>query len=178
MGNRTSSRLPDTASSCSSIAKIDRWRFVAAVVAIPLFDALLGYMVFPIVWWLGDHGAFRPMSPQQAALGFGTLAGVLGLLVMITAALPITVWLIRHGRTSIRHFAAAGVVLGNVPFTVYLWVALIFTLLHLLAGTLAEHLSPAAELLAGGLRAVLIGSVMGAMSGLMFWLIAGPQSAR
>jgi len=55
---------------------------------------------------------------------------------------------------------------------------LIFTFLHLIAGTLAEHLSPAAELLAGGLRVVFIGSVMGAVSGVMFWLIAGPQPAR
>lgn len=159
-------------------SNIRRWRFVAAVVTIPLFDALLGYVAFPMVWWLGNHGAFRPVSPQQAALGFGTLAGVLGFLVMITAALPITLRLIRHGQTSIHHFAAAGVVLGNLPFAVYLWAVLVFTVLHLFAGALAEHLSPTAELLAGGLRAVLIGAVMGAASGVMFWLIARPQSTR
>jgi hypothetical protein len=159
-------------------SKIRRWRLVAAAVAIPFFDALFGYLAFPIVWWLGDHGAFRPVSPEQAALDFGMLAGGLGLLVMITAALPLAVWLIRQGRTSIHHFAVAGVVLGNLPFAVYLCVVLLFTVLHLFTGTLAEHLSPTAELLAGGLRAILIGSVMGAASGVMFWLIAGLHSPR
>ena len=159
-------------------SKIGRWRFVAAVVAIPLFDALLAYVGFPVVWWLGDHGASRPVSPQQAAQAFGTLAGAIGLLVMITAAVPVTIRLIRHGQTSIHHFAVAGVVLGNLPFAVYFWVVLLFTFLHLLNGTLAEHLSSTAELIAGGLRAVFIGSVMGASSGVMFWLIAAPQSAR
>ena len=157
---------------------VDRWRFVAAVIAVPLVDALLGYVAFPLVWWLGNHGAFRPVSSQQAALAFGTLAGVLGLLVMITAALPVTIRLVRRGRTSLRHFAAAGAVLGNFPVAVYLWIAFGFAIVHLLAGTLGEHLSPPGALVAGGLRAVLIGSVMGAVSGVTFWVIAGPHSAR
>jgi hypothetical protein len=158
--------------------KISRWRLLAAVVAIPFFDALLGYVAFPIVWWLGDHGAFRPVLSEQATQDFGMLAGGLGLLVMITAALPIAVWLIRQGHTSTHHFAVAGVVLGNLPFAVYLCFVLLFTLLHLFMGTLAEHLSPTAKLLAGGLRAVLIGSVMGAASGVMFRLLAGLPSPR
>jgi hypothetical protein len=164
--------------SLSLESKIRRWRLVAAVVAIPLFDALLGYLAFPIVWWLGDHGAFRPVSLEQAALDFGTLAGALGLLVMIAAGLPVTYWLLRQGQTSIQRLAVAGAVLGNLPFAVYLCFVLLFTLLHLFMGTLAEHLSPTAELLAGGLRAVFIGSVMGAASGVMFWLIAGLHSPR
>ena len=152
-----------------------RWRFVAAVLVIPLFDAALGYLAFPIVWWLGNHGAYRPISFPQAALAFGTLAGALGLLVMITAAVPIAVWLIRRGQRSIQHFVVAGAVLGNLPFAVYLSIELLFTSMHLIGGTLAEHLSPTAELLAGGLRAVLIGSSMGIASGVVFWLIARPQ---
>ena len=159
------------------VSNISRWRFVAAVVAIPLVDALLGYVAFPIVWWLGDHGESRPVSFPQAALAFGTLAGALGLLVMITVALPVTLRLIRNGQTSVRHFAVVGVVLGNLPFALYLCAVLLFALLHLLAGTLAEHLSPIPALLAGGLRAILIGSVMGATSGVMFWLITGQESA-
>ena len=154
------------------------WRFLAAVAAVPLFDGLLAYWAFPIVWWLGDHGAYRPASPGEPDRIFGTLAGVLGFLVMITAALPVTVHLGRRGWTSIRHFAAAGAVLGNLPFAVYLCVILLFTLVHLFQGTLIDHLLPASELLLGGVRAVLIGSFMGAASGAMYWLIAGPRSAR
>ena len=156
-------------------SKIDRWRFVAAVVVIPLVDALLGYLAFPLVWWLGNHGASRPVSPEQTAMAFGALTGGLGLLVMITAALPVTLWLSRRGRTSLHHFAVAGVALGNLPFAVYLWVVLGFTVLHLIGGTLGAHLSPPAELLLGGMRAIVIGSVAGAASGVMFWLIVNPR---
>ena len=152
--------------------RIGSWRLLAALVAIPLFDAVLGYVAFPVVWWLGNHGGFRPIDSQQAARGFGALAGVLALLVMITTALPVTSRLMRRGQTSIHHFAVAGVVLGNLPFATYLWFDLGFALLHLVAGTLAEHLSPVPKLFAGGMRAILIGSVMGAASGVMFWLIA------
>jgi hypothetical protein len=154
-------------------SKTGRWRFLAALLATPLFDALLGYMAFPMVWWLGNHGAYRLNSPDEVALHFGALACVLGFLVMGTAAIPVALRLIRRHQTSIHHFAVAGVALGNLPFAVYLCFALFFTLMHLLNGTLAEHLSPIPELLAGGLRAVLLGSIMGAASGVMFWLIAG-----
>jgi hypothetical protein len=154
-------------------SKTGRWRFLAAVLAIPLFDALLGYMAFPVVWWLGNHGTYRPISPDEAARHFGLLACVLGFLVMFTAGIPVADTLIRRRQTSVHHFAVAGVALGNFPFAVYLCVVLFFTLMHLLNGTLAEHLSPIPELLAGGLRVVLLGSVLGAASGFMFWLIAG-----
>jgi hypothetical protein len=77
----------------------------------------------------------------------------------------------RRGQTSIQHFALAGVVLGNLPFSVYLAFAIVFALAHLAAGTLGDHLSPAGALLAGGLRVIAIGSVMGTASGVMFWLI-------
>jgi len=150
-------------------------RFLAAVLATPFFDALLGYLAFPLVWQLGSHGGFRPGRPEEAALHFGLLTGLLGFFVMFSAAIPVAVWMIRRGRTALHHFAAAGVVLGNLPFVAYTSAALYFLFLHLLRGTLAEHLSPIPELLAGGLRAVLLGSVMGASSGAMFWLIAGPE---
>jgi hypothetical protein len=156
---------------CSS-DQFGRWRLLATLTAVPAFDAVAGYATFPVVWWLGNHGSFRPISAQQPALDFGVLAGLLGFLVMITAGLPAAFQLIRRGRTSIRHFALAGVVLGNLPFAAYLCVVIVFTLIHLFAGTLAEHLSSPVKLLAGAVRAVLIGSVFGAASGVMFWLIA------
>jgi hypothetical protein len=80
--------------------------------------------------------------------------------------------MIRGGQTSIGHFAIAGVVLGNLPFAVCLLAAVTATLGHLAAGTLADHLAPATALLAGGLRVVSIGSVVGGVCGVPFWLIA------
>ena len=152
--------------------RIGGWRLLVALIALPLFDVVLGYAAFPVMWWLGDHGAFYPITSQQVALNFGMLAGVLGLLVMITAALPATLYLIRRAKTSIHHFALAGALAGNLPFAVYLWIVLVFVLVHLFAGTLSDHLSSPLALLTGGMRAILIGSSIGAASGAMFWLIA------
>jgi len=154
-----------------SSARISRGPFLAALIVIPLFDALLAYYGFPIVWWLGDHGTARPVSDQQPARAFALLTGGLSVLVMITVTAPITIRLIRRGQTTIRHFALAAAAVGNLPFAVYLCLVLALTIAHLIAGTLSEHLSPPAALLAGGLRAILIGSVIGAVSGVVFWLI-------
>jgi len=169
----------EESASLSSIAvvpwpsKISRLRFLAAVLGIPLFDALLGYVAAPVVWWLGNHGAYRPVRPDEVPLRLGLLTGTLGFLVMFTAGIPVAVWLMRRRWTAIHHFAVAGILLGNFPFAGYVCMALYFTVMHLFMGTLAEHLSPIPELLAGGVRAVFIGSVMGAASGVMFWLVNG-----
>jgi hypothetical protein len=151
---------------------MSRWRILVTLVALPLFDAVLGYAAFPMMYRLGNHGAFRLASPEQVSFNFGVMAGVLGFVIMITLALPAASWLTRSGRTSVRHFAFVGTVLGNLPFAFYLYIALVFTVVHLVQGTLGEHLSPMSELLAGGVRAILLGSFIGGASGIVFWLIA------
>ena len=45
------------------------------------------------------------------------------------------------------------------------------TLAHLMNGTLSQHLSPFSALIAGALRALAIGTVMGASSAFVFWLL-------
>lgn len=156
----------------SSSGRISRGRFLTALIVIPVFDAVLTYYTFPILWWLGDHGTARPVSEQQAAQAFALLAGALSFLIMITVTAPVTIWLIRRGQTTMRPFAIAGAAAGNLPLALYLCLALALTIVHLIAGTLQEHLSPPAAVLAGGLRAMLIGSAIGAASGVVFWLIA------
>ena len=115
----------EESASLSSIAvvpwpsKISRLRFLAAVLGIPLFDALLGYVAAPVVWWLGNHGAYRPVRPDEVPLRLGLLTGTLGFLVMFTAGIPVAVWLMRRRWTAIHHFAVAGILLGNFPFAGY-----------------------------------------------------------
>ena len=100
------------------------------------------------------------------------MAGGFSVLLMITATAPIAIWLIRRGQTTIRHFALAGAAVGNLPFAAYLCLVLALTIAHLIAGTLGQHLSPPGALLVGGLRVILIGSGIGAASGVVFRLIA------
>ena len=149
-----------------------RWQLLAAVVLIPLLDAVLGYVTFRLAWRLWNQGGVPSVASLQLPMNFAVMAGVLGLLVMMTVALPVSFWLIRRGQTSVRHFAVAGVCLGNLPLAVYLWLVLVVAFVHVVQGTLREHLSPVSELLAGCSRAICVGSVIGAASGIVFWWIA------
>jgi len=45
------------------------------------------------------------------------------------------------------------------------------TVSHLAMGTMAEHVAPFSELLAGVVRVVTMGSVMGMSSASVFWLL-------
>lgn len=146
-------------------------RFLVALLVLPFADATLGFTAYPVVWWIGDRGA-RMVEPSQGAGPVAVLSGVLGLFVMIAAAAPVTGWLYRRGRTSIRDFTLAGAVVGNLPFAAYLCFVLAMTVLHFTAGTLREHLSSPGQLLAGGAGVLFLGSVLGGASGAMFWLLA------
>jgi hypothetical protein len=150
-------------------SRIDRRRLLLAILLLPLFDALLGYTTVPFLTRADVRvdAAFNQVSTVMAMLG-----GVLGFFVMITVAAPVAYWLERRGRISVGDFTLAGALVGNAPFAAYLCLILAATITHLIAGTLGEHVSPVGDLLAGGARALLIGTCLGAASGAMFWLIA------
>jgi hypothetical protein len=139
----------------------------------PLVAGLLAYAGFPIVWAIGDHDG-QLTDPGGAAVAFGVVAAVFGLVVTVAGAVPFALWLRRRGPVSIGHAIAAGLVLGNAPFAFYL-VGLVLpaTLKHLAMGTMSRHLVPLSDLIAGTLRVVAIGSVLGTCSALAFWWLGG-----
>lgn len=150
-----------------------RGRLLLAVATLPILQAVIALAAFPLVWQLGGHGAVRLVDEAEAARAFALLTGFLGLFVILVAGIPVALWLIRHARVSLSDFLLAGVVMGNLPFALYI-VGLIlpFTVVHLLAGTMSDHLLPGSELLLGAARAILIGSVFGTISAAMFWVMA------
>ena len=150
-------------------SRTDRRRLLLAILLVPLFDALLGYLTLPA--FTRADGVMAGGSEQVSSV-MAMWSGMLGFFIMITAAAPVAYWLERRGRRSLGDFALAGAAVGNAPFGMYLCLAIAATLTHLIAGTLSQHLSSVAELLAGGARAILIGSYMGAASGATFWVIA------
>jgi hypothetical protein len=137
---------------------------------LPPAQMLFGYLVFPFVSWLMPHG--MPMVPDDdSAQRFATLAGFLG--VGLTAfAIPVVFVLRRLGSMSLGALLLAGALIGNIPFAFFVVLVIPVTVGHMAAGTLSQHLLPVSDLVAGTLRAVLIGSAIGAMSAALFWVVA------
>ena len=155
-----------------------RARLLAALVVLPLVDALVAFLGFPVVWWLGNHRT-GSIYPQPAAVGFAILAGVIGLVMTLCGALPVVWSLAARGPIALKQLLVAGLVLGNAPAAASLLFIIPITLGHVANGTMAEHLLPVSELLAGSLRVLAIGSAMGMISAAVFWVlgVAGSRAA-
>ena len=158
--------MADSPAMSSSV----RLRLLVSFAMLPVFDALLGYLAFPLVFRLGDQGTALLVDERQAARAFGLFAGMLGLLVTVAGAIPVVFWLMRRGRLSLAQLLIAGLILGNAPFAVYLAVSIAAAVTHVLMGTISEHLAPVSALIAGGLRVITIGSAFGTASAALFWL--------
>ena len=152
---------------------------LAALAVLPIVDAIVAFLGFPVVWWLGNHRAGF-VYPQQAAAGFAVLAGVIGLFVTLCGALPVVWSLLKRGPIALKQLLVAGIVLGNVPAAASLLFIIPITVGHVANGTMVDHLLPVPELLAGILRVLAIGSAMGMISAAAFWLVgvAGSSAAR
>ena len=131
---------------------MDRGRLLASVALVPVVDALVAFVAFP---------------PPIAVI-----VGIMALLVMLSGALPVVYWLARRGPVSLTQLLVAGVGLGNVPFAIYALAMIPYALLHLVFGTLKDHLIPASELLAGSLFPIGLGSGMDMLSAVVFWFVA------
>jgi len=145
-------------------------RIVAAFAVVPVVVFAVARLGFPIVWYMsGNSGHIT--SPSDPASSFAALTAFIGLLVTLFGAVPTFVWLKGRGPVSLSRALGAGVVLGNSPMVAIAIGALYFTLLHIIGGTISQHLSPPLDVIAGFARLSLIGSVLGAISALVFWLI-------
>lgn len=153
-------------------SKRSRWRLAAAFAVVPIVDGILAFAVFPIIWPVGAHGRVQPVDPFSEAASFGVLTGVVALLVTLAGAVPVVSWLINRRRASFANIVKAGLALGNAPFAVYALAAAYFALLHLIGGTMSQHLVPLSSLLAGTLRVIGLGSGLGVAGAVVFWLAA------
>lgn len=149
---------------------LSRWRLVLGFAILPPAQILLGYLVFPFVSWLMPQG-MPGVADADSTQHFATLAGFLG--IGLTAfAVPVVFVLRRLGVMSLGTLLLAGALIGNIPFAFFVVLIIPATVAHMADGTLSQHLLPASDLVAGTLRAVMIGSTIGVMSAALFWLVA------
>ena len=150
--------------------RLSRWRLLAGFAVLPPAQWVVGYLGFPVVWWLGDNRAFQRMGDD--ALRFAMFTAILGIgLTMF--AVPVVWCLRRLNLISLGSLLLAGLLIGNVPFGFFVFGLVVpATIQHVAAGTMSDHLVPVSSLVAGTLRALLIGSTVGLISSALFWLIA------
>ena len=145
-------------------------RIVAAFAVVPVVVFFVAYLGHPIVWYMSGHPG-QLTGPTDPAVSFATLTTFFGLLTTVFGAVPAFVWMKQRGPVSLSRALGAGIVLGNGPVVAIALGALYFTLLHIIGGTISQHLSPPLDVIAGFARLSVIGSVLGAISAFVFWLI-------
>jgi hypothetical protein len=136
----------------------------------PFVTALLAFVSFPVVEYTGRplYGG-RLVDPFDGAVSFAAGAGIAGLVMAVFGALPVLAWLLKRGPISRRQALIFGAVLGNVP-----GVLIVATLA---ARGLRQGAMPGLSELTyspmGAVRAIALGSFIGAASAGVFWWIAG-----
>jgi hypothetical protein len=136
----------------------------------PFVAALLGFVIFPVVDYTGRalYGG-RPADPLDAAISFAAGVGIAGLLITAFGALPTLAWLLKRGPVSKRQALISGAVLGNVPGLVIVGA--------IAATRMTQGAMPGLRELtygpAGAVRAIVVGSFIGAASAAVFWRLAG-----
>ena len=95
---------------------------------------------------------------------------IVSLVVTVAGAVPTVAWLLTRGRLSITQIIITAVALGNAPFA----ISVAGVVLFYIAGT--ATLADVGYVLfsgpMGAVRALVIGSVMGVASGVIFWAVA------
>jgi hypothetical protein len=146
-------------------------RIVAAFAVVPVVVFIVARLGFPIVWYMSGHTG-QNISPADPATSFAALTAFIGLLVTLFGAMPAFVWMKKRGPVTLSRALGAGVILGNSPMVAIAIGALYFTILHIVNGTISQHLSPPRDVIAGFARISAIGSVLGSISACVFWMIA------
>src|SRR5439155_9744130 len=118
----------------------------------------------------GPYEGGRWSDPVDAAISFAAGVAIVSLVVTVAGAVPTVAWLLTRGRLSITQIIITAVALGNAPFA----ISVAGVVLFYIAGT--ATLADVGYVLfsgpMGAVHALVIGSVMGVVSGVIFWAVA------
>ena len=138
-------------------------RLWLAFLLMPPASAAAAAAVFPLV---ALEGA------RSGGVGvFAFLAAVAAVVVVPAGAVPAFLTLKRRGRITLSQTLYAGAALGNAPGALFAVMTAFFALLHVVSGTISQHLAPLSSLLAGALRIVVLGTAVGTISAAVFWFV-------
>ena len=151
-------------------------RLWTAFAVLPVITAVLAFLAFPLVWAIsGNQGQL--VDSNEAAGAFAFVAGFFGCVVTFGGAAPLAFWRLKRGPIPLRQSVVDGLLLGNAPFALYVvGLVLPLTVMHMVNGTMSGRWLPVSELVFGTLRAIVIGSLLGMASGVIFWVLGLRQT--
>ena len=125
----------------------------------PFVCAALGFALFPFI--AVTHSG-RVVNPLRTAIVFGVVTGMVSVLITATAALTFT-RLRKRGQTSAAQTMLYGAAFGNIPAA----FAVVGTMIS------RRDITAFADAVDGSFRAIVFGTVVGVVSSVVFWLMAG-----
>jgi hypothetical protein len=137
----------------------------------PFVNALLAFIIFPIVDYTGRAlCGGRPVDPFDAALSLALGVGIVGVVVTIFGALPALVWLRARRAVTRTRVLIGGAVLGNAPSALIVGGMLVSRLAH---GEMPRDVFDLLYGPVGAIRTIAFGTFIGVASAAVFWGLAG-----
>jgi len=152
-----------------SASRFDALRLLFGFALLPPVDALLGFLFHRVLWSQGPGGSARWYDPVTAHIQFAIVAAVMAVTVIAVGAVPAVLWLLNHGLASPKRILIAATALGNAPYAISAAVVLVLYGIGVVSASDVGYTFVHGPM--GAVRAVTIGSVIGLVSGLVFWII-------
>jgi hypothetical protein len=145
----------------------DEMRVLTGLVVQPLVAALAAFFLFPLLDYtnraIGLYSGHFDYIQAARSLAFG--AGLAAVFVTLLGALPAIAWLSNRPVT-MSTTLAAGAILGNAPAAILLFLVAVH-------GDDTPSMYDALYGLAGWLRTIAFGTLIGLVCATSFWWIAG-----
>jgi hypothetical protein len=144
-------------------------RLLLGFAILPVANALLAFLVHRIVWSEGPYEGSQWADPVDAAIAFAAGVAIVALIMTVAGGVPTVAWLLTRGNVSLKQIIIAAVALGNAPFAISAAAVVLFYLVGGATSTDVGYVLFDGPV--GAVRAVVIGSVMGFASGVIFWAV-------
>ena len=158
-------------SGTASRSEVNWKRMTLGFFILPIVDTACAFLMHVVVWPYGPGDGGR-WDPVDAATSFAAGVAIVSIPMTFGGAVPVVSWLVNRGRLSFGPVVAAAVAVGNVP------VAIVSAGTLLAYGLGAATSSDVRHILIDAPLGVfnngpIVGSVLGALSGLVFCFVAG-----
>jgi hypothetical protein len=151
-------------------SRLDRLRLVLGFAILPAAAAILAFWVHRVVWSSGPYDGARWSDPVDAAIAFAAGVAVIAVIVTVAGAVPTISWLLTQDHVSLKQILIARVALGNAPFAIVVAGVLLLNLAGPTTSADVAHVLSGPPM--GAVRAIVIGSAIGVVSGIVFWAVA------